>query len=353
MTSRTWVIAIVCVLAVCGSLILGQERGAAVKEVGDLTRQLGDTDPQKRSDAFYRLIDIGSKTDTRGRVRVAVAALLKDFPEKADDIKVSMTKALDTENQVVKRSASLEEDFTEYYGDLIAAVTSFRDIRSVKPLSDAVGTGHMVVGTLASFGQAALDPILEKMSSEEGPVKQGACIVLGLLLDPANPANIKDTKTRDRIKEELKKAAQDVAGAYIRSTAVEALAKLDDPAIVSFLSDIAQKDDYDAAQFVGKPGSFPVREAAVAALHKLGEKGSGEVGKGALDSLTQLGKDGSGSVKTGAVDALQKLAGNPEASGIVKNAAKEALGKLNIDIFKKTDAKPDAKGQAPGPPPQH
>ena len=134
-------------------------------------------------------------------------------------------------------------------------------------LSDAVGTGNMVIRRLASFGQAALEPVLAQLGTDPAtqlardPMsKQGASIVLGLLLDPSNPASIKDPATRNRIKEALKTAAKDAAGAYIRTAAVEALARVDDVDVVAFLTDVAGRDGFQAT--AGKPTSFPVREAA-------------------------------------------------------------------------------------------
>jgi hypothetical protein len=191
-----------------------------------------------------------------------------------------------------------------------------------------------------------MEPVLEKLRTEGGVAKQGACIVLGILLDPANPAGIKDPATRNKVRDELKKAAQDMAGAYVRTAAVEGLAKLKDPEVVSFLAGIAQKDGYDASQLVGKPGSFPVREAAAAALHKIGQDGSGTAGQSAVEALGKLSQEGSGSVKGSAAEALRDLAGGESnASKTAQDTANQLLRKWNLGLAKKPETKAEPSGQ--------
>ena len=329
----------------------------AANEAARLTAQLSDANWEKRSDAFYGLVQLGAKGEKHARVGPSLSNLLRDLPGKAEEIKRALTKTLETENELVKASAELVEEFSDYYGDLLSAVTSLRDPRSIKGLSEAMGTGHMVTRTLASFGEAAMNPVLEKLRTEGGVSKQGAAIVLGRLLDPDNPASIKDPASREKIKVELKKAAQDMAGAYIRAAAVEGLAKLKDPEIVSFLTDIARKDGYDASQFVGKPGSFPVREAATAGLLRLGQDGESATGKNAVDALGKLSQEGPAPVRSDAVDALVELAASdPNASRASQDAASRVLRKLNLGLARRTETKSDSKtetkGQEPATPPQ-
>jgi HEAT repeat protein len=201
-----------------------------------------------------------------------------------------------------------------------------------------MGTGHLVIRTLAGFGQAALDPVMAKLQSEGGVAKQGACVVLGLLLDPANPASIKDPAARKRIKDALKKAAQDMAGAYVRAAAAEGLARLDDPDIVPFLSNLAATDGYDASNVVGTEGDFPVRKAAMASLRSLGANSSSPASQDALDALAKLGLEGPASVRGDAVDLLKGLAaGGPGTPGAGKDEAKKRLQKVLFGAPKKPE----------------
>jgi hypothetical protein len=172
-------------------------------------------------------------------------------------------------------------------------------------------------------------------------------MVLGLLLDPSNPASIKDPANRSRIKEALKTAAKDAAGAYIRTAAVEALAKVDDVDVVAFLTDVAGKDGFQAT--AGKPSSFPVREAAALALAKLGQNNNSAAGKPALDALSRLGRDGSSpTARSVAAQALTSLVTDSEATPApVRNAARDAL--LKIGFGQPTRAQQPAGAPEPAP----
>src|SRR5262249_43570106 len=152
-----------------------------------------------RSTAFYDLLEMSAGANAAARVGPSTLTLLRNYPERADDVQVTFTRTLETENRIVKSSSSLDEEYTNYYGDLLTAVVSFNDARTIGPLSNAVGTGSMVIRRLAGFGQAAVEPVLAQLAADSSgrpladPLsKQGASIVLGLLLDPSNPASIKD-----------------------------------------------------------------------------------------------------------------------------------------------------------------
>lgn len=315
MTRTSRLAIFLCVLAGSGALIVGQ-RGPTDADVGPLVQQLGLPTWEQRSTAFYQLTAIGARGNPSLRVAPAVAALRRDVPQQADALALGLARALDAENRVVQQSASLNETFTDYYGDLVTAVTSLRDPRSAGALSGAMSTGHLAVQTLASFGQASLDPVLARLRTDGGVAKQAACIVLGLLLDPANPASIKDPAARARIKDALESAARDAAGAYVRAAAVEGLAKVGDQQVVALLLDLARSDSYDASSLTGQPGSFPVRQAALTALRDLGQNRTGATGAEALNALRALaGTDDAkgGSAAEVAKDVLKRwrLGGKP------------------------------------------
>ena len=273
---RTWIAALAGAAAVsCSAIILGQAEEAPAKAAVRFTVQLADSNPGKRAEAFYALIGLGSKGEKGARVGPALAALLQEIPESADAVKLALIRTLETENRLVDAEnrlaeagnqpasgrPALTEEYTDYYGDLITAVTWSRDARSIRALSGAMGTGHMVIRTLSSFGEAAVEPVLEKLRSEglTRPDKQAACIILGLFLDPANPNRVKDPKAREKIRrtleDELKKAAQDAGGAYLRAAAAEGLAKVGGAGSVSsFLSGIAGKEGERGGEALGRLG---------------------------------------------------------------------------------------------------
>jgi len=358
MNKRIWFLSLAASVGASSALILGQiSNAAAVAEISRLTALLAQPSPNARIDAFYDLIEMGSGSDPSARVGPAILALLNGYPEKSDEIQLTFTRTLDTENRVVKTTPSLDEEYTNYYGDLITAVVSLNDARSVNALSDAVGTGNMVIRRLAAFGQTALEPVLAQLGTDpvtrlaRDPIsKQGASMVLGLLLDPSNPASIKDPANRNRIKEALKTAAKDTAGAYIRTAAVEALARVDDVDVVAFLSEVAGRDGFQAT--AGKPSSFPVREAAALALAKLGQNNGSAAGKPALDALSRLGREGSSpAARSAAAQALTSLAGDSEATPApVRNAARDALLKLGFGPPARAQQPAGAPEQAPASP---
>jgi hypothetical protein len=176
-------------------------------EPSRLIAKLGDSKWQSRRDAFYRLLHLGGAAPD-ARVDQAAASTLGRFPDRANEIRAALTKALEAESAFVKRSPSLTEDYTDYYGDLITVVVSLKDPRSVKALVAALGTGNMVIDALAAFGQAAADPVIELLGREPDPtVKQSACAVLRSLLEPTNPGRVTDPAARKRIEEALARAS--------------------------------------------------------------------------------------------------------------------------------------------------
>lgn len=341
MARMTWPPVGLLTIAASTAILLGQARTAAqTEQVTRLTTQLARPVATERIEAFYGLIDMGAATSRSTSVAPSVQALLRDYPQQAETIQASMTRTLETENAAVKGASDLSEDYSDYYGDLIAAVVSFNDARSARALSDAIGTGNMVIRRLASFGQAALEPVLAQLATDPATgrprdvmSRQGASIVLGLLLDPENPASIKDPATRARIKDALKVAARDAASAYARTAAVESLARVNDPDVVNFLKDVIAQDNFQAT--VGKPSSFPVREAAALALAKVSQNTqSATAAKPALEALTQLGRDGSTpGAREAAAQALTSLATDQQATPpAVRTAARDALRRLGFGV---------------------
>ena len=125
-------------------------------------------------------------------------------PQKADELKVALAATLDLENRVARKGGSLPEDFTDYYGDLIMAVSSINDPRSVNALAGALGTGNMVTSALVGFGDAAVDAVIRQIEQNtDRTVRQSGCSVLQKMADPATQPAIKDAVHKQKIQQTL------------------------------------------------------------------------------------------------------------------------------------------------------
>src|SRR5207245_2023685 len=85
------------------------------------------------------------------------------------------------------RTVPLGEGYGEgYYANVIWAVSSLKDIRSLNALIDAINTGNMATSALAAFGDAAVDPVLKVFNRGDNTARHSACGVLSQMLDAKN-----------------------------------------------------------------------------------------------------------------------------------------------------------------------
>jgi hypothetical protein len=235
-------------------------------------KQLQDPEWKKRGSAFQKLLGSGS---VYVEPRRALSGLLQQWPEKSDEIKLALIRLLERENQVTKAQVDVvlrehakkgrdfphpfpdAEERSEYYANLIAAVTSLKDLRSLDALLGAINTGAMVTDTLAEFGNAALDRVLELFNSGDGSTRLSASIVLTRMLNPKNAPRASDAASRQKIKDALIRAASD-SSRFVRAEGAEGLAKLGDPDVISLIRNLATSDP-----------AKQVRDAANEALKKL------------------------------------------------------------------------------------
>ncbi|PYN66445.1 MAG: hypothetical protein DMD93_17930 [Candidatus Rokuibacteriota bacterium] len=260
---------------VCGILLLvvpsyGQRSDLSVLEQS--IKQLEDADWRNRSTAFYRLLKADS---ARVEPRRALSDLLRKWPERSDDIKLALVKVLERENALEKEREAVilqkyakegpdfphpfpdAEERMEYYEDLIAAVTSLRDTRSLEALIGALRTGYMVTSTLAGFGDAALDRMIELLNRGDTGTRGSASFVLAHMLDTQNVSRVSDPLSRQKIKDALLRAVRD-SSPYVRLESVEGLAKLGDLDVIPLIRNLA----------TGDPSTL-IRDAANEALKKL------------------------------------------------------------------------------------
>ncbi|MGH7771976.1 MAG: HEAT repeat domain-containing protein [Candidatus Binatia bacterium] len=249
-----------------------------------LVRQLEDPEGRIRSDVFYRLLELGRANLEPPR---ALSRLLEKWPEQSDEIKLALFKLLERENEVTKERETVvleqfrkkgpdvphpfpdAEERTEYYADLVWTVVSLKDQRCINALIGAIQTGNMVMRTLAEFGTAALDPVIQQLNSSDVLQRSASARVLLLMLEPNSFQKVSDSVSRQKIKQALITAARDESH-YVRLKGIDGLAKLGDADMIPLIQKIAIDDPYEGAEFVAaERGTYPVREAARQALKKL------------------------------------------------------------------------------------
>ncbi len=198
---------ILAVAALCGVLVPDGGKISASPEVDRLTERMGGERWEERRQAFYDLLTLGDDNARSGGA-IEVKSRLSDLIDKrADDeraIKRALIQTLDVENSHVSEQSDLSGDYTDYYGDLITAVTSLKDPESVDALAGALGSGTMVVRTLVELGDASVDPVLERLSSGGAKsVTFSCCMALRLMARSSNPNPISDPKLANRVKRAL------------------------------------------------------------------------------------------------------------------------------------------------------
>jgi hypothetical protein len=237
---------------------------------------------EKRCDAFYHLLGYESYAKWDGRTDLIpskLAGVFSAHPEGENELKLALIKLLSTENATVeaqneefKRTRkTLTEDYTNYYGDLIAAVAGLKDSRALDSLVGAMGTGGMATGALAEFGQISLDPIIAKLRSADPFVRAAATRTLQVIVQPEYRIEFGDDVSHQKIKSALLRAATDSDGG-VRLAAATGLALIPDTDVIAMLKKLASSDQAKLpGQADGGGDFYPVRQAAKRALASIGQ----------------------------------------------------------------------------------
>src|SRR6266480_822105 len=212
-------------------------------------KQLEDPNWQNRREAFYGLLGLGTGSVYQ-EPNDALASLLQEFPEKSDEVKLALIEVLEREHSFQKKydaeyrrtGVPMGEGYGEgYYANVIWAVSSLRDIRSLNALIGAINTGDMATSALAALGDAAVDPVLKVFNSGDNTAGHAACGVLSQMLDAKNAPKVRDPVSRRKIKDALIRAVGD-GNLFVRYTGVEGLGKLGDPDVFPLIQNLATND---------------------------------------------------------------------------------------------------------------
>lgn len=221
MTAKILYTSLTCLLIVLTiALLQPANRAAQTDDLSKIATQLTDHSWNVRSDAFYALLSQGQKissTTSTNPVPDYLANVLKSAPDKTEAIKIALFKALEMENAAVSAQAvefrrsggkkTLSAEQVDYYGDLIAAVSSLKDLRAVDGLIGAIGTGGMATGSLAEFGNPVLDRVIAKAERGTLDERLGSIDVLSRMLEGNIFAN--DPAAKNKIVATLEKASKD------------------------------------------------------------------------------------------------------------------------------------------------
>lgn len=189
----------------------------------DLTRiRAGfmDASWENRRKAFYMLLGFESPEKWDGRTYLIpreLASVFRAHPEHADDLKLALIHLLDTENSEVKLQnkgserdgRSLDEEYIDYYGDVIGAVAGLGDQRALDALMGAMGTGGMAANGLAAIGTPALDSLIKASENADPSVRLAAFRALTAMWRPEHRANFSDDISSEKLQAAFLKAVSD------------------------------------------------------------------------------------------------------------------------------------------------
>lgn len=242
--------------------------------------QIASSSWEERREAFALLIgaDVHSYvTSGHPSVGSVLSETLDADPQSANRRALGLIGLLEVENREVSQKEEtridrglqqlpaedrLSEEYINYYGDVIAAVTTLRDPRSMEALVGAITTGGMVSRTLVAFGPPAVRPVAEAFRDSPRLVERSSSVrvLSDMLADSEDVSN--DPRSRSAIQEVLMEAAMDESF-LLRMNAVVGLVRLGEKDSIEIVERIAETDPYQA-EFADN--RFVVREAARKAL---------------------------------------------------------------------------------------
>lgn len=241
-----------------------------------ITAQQPSTVHETVSTALHAM-ESESWTDRSNALQESTALLAsgKQTSDDTDKLRVGLIKLLATENvqtRILPKQDAPEEDmeeYSEYYADLVAAVSNLKDERAIPSLLGAAYSGGMATRAIARFGKKALNPVLEQANSRDPNLASGAVFVIREML---KMHTVTDPDSHLRMENALRLAL--VSPNFgVRDSVLYAIEYLDNrDEFVPMLNDIAEHDPFKRPDGGGDNGDiYPVRHHARSLLRKIAE----------------------------------------------------------------------------------
>jgi hypothetical protein len=228
--------------------------------------RLKSNDWQEREQGFSDMLRgrAGPQSLSSEQVTAAVLSMEKWNPEEKARVVAELGALLEREARMVNSgSVSGTEAHSEFYANLIQAVSMFRDKSGIPGLLLAVNTGGMADGALAGLGDDALNGALKMLPTADFETRMNLLDVFTQMTDPLNLEQLKAPDARGKLLNALALGAND-NDPHLRRRVAPGLARLGSPEALQILSRMAQSDP--CVVTVDGKTSYPNREAAKAAL---------------------------------------------------------------------------------------
>jgi hypothetical protein len=280
-------IVLACLLLILSTIItikVGYSQGNKPSEddVTVVLNQFSDNYQSKRSEALYKLLEIGlggslDLKGTTGAFYLALSQLFLKVPSKKDEVKIQLIELLRKETSIMREHPNRQvqadgrsvQEVNTYFSDLISAVAVLQDSRALNPLLDVITNGYMARWGLAKLWRISLDPVIERFNTDDAKIRDSATTVLKIMIDPKYSINLDDPISKEKIKQVLIRGAED-RSYDTRRESIEGLGvllRLGNRDVTSILKSAALNDPYELPQ---EPGVYPIRDIAKKML-QLGE----------------------------------------------------------------------------------
>lgn len=190
-----------------------------------------------------------------------------ETPQDTDRLRSGLIQLLVTESHRQDPVAESDlDEYSNYFGDLIGAVSDLKDPRAIPALLGVANSGGMATRGLAYFGKAALDAVLEQVKGPNVALASGALFVIRDMLEYRTAI---DPDSSTKIANALR-ASLSSPEWRIRLSSIDVIEYFDNRTeFVPILADMAANDPFEF-QGQGSAG-YPVRSAAQSLLAKIGK----------------------------------------------------------------------------------
>jgi Dockerin type I domain len=200
-----------------------------------------------RQKAFYSLLKLGApvagQPATGDLLASEIANVLSGYPNDAPQIVSALSSLLTLENSGGSLGSTApapqDEDDSDFYLDVVEAVAALNNPSTISSLVGAIGSGAIVTSRLASFGPAALDPVVALTYSSYVHDRNAAAFTLMTMLSKQYAHLVSDTTSQSKIRAGLVRAIASFAPpspySYVQATYQSALAAIG-PSIVGDLN---------------------------------------------------------------------------------------------------------------------